>query len=245
MSNWHLGPLAPFDLETTGVDVHEDRIVTAYAGRVGAGIQPVEHNWLVNPGVDIPDAAAAIHGITSEHAFEHGAPAPVAVAEIAQALAENLGEGIPIVGWNVVYDLSLLHAECQRNGVATVEQRLGRPVMPVIDGLVLDKEVVPRLAGAGGRRLVNAAPRWGVALSEIDAHGAKADAIAAARVVWRMASQHPRLAKMTLLELHDAQVRWAAAQAASFRSYLQRQGKPCDDVDGVWPVRVRPTAVPA
>lgn len=243
MSDWHLGPLAPFDLETTGVDVHTDRIVTAYIGRVGAGLDTVDTDWLVNPGIDIPDGATAIHGITTAHAFEHGTPAPIAVADIAQHVAEALGEGIPIVGWNVVYDLSLLHAECLRNGVATVEQRLGRPVLPVVDGLVLDKQV-DRFR-KGSRKLVDVAKHYGIDLSEIDAHGAKADALAAARVVWRMASQHPGLSKITLLELHDAQVHWAAAQADSFRSYLERQGKPADDVTGEWPVRIRPTAVPA
>lgn len=242
MSDWHLGPLAPFDLETTGIDVYQARIVTAYVGRAGAGITAVDHDWLVNPAIDIPDEATAIHGITSQHAFEHGMPAPIAVAEIAQQVADALGEGIPIVGWNVVYDLSLLHAECLRNRVATVEQRLGRTVLPVIDGLVLDKQVSPRVAGKGGRKLVNAAPRWGVELSEIDAHGAKADAIAAARIIWRIAANIPRLAGMTLLELHEAQVGWAAEQADGLRSYFDRSGIEHDGVDGTWPVRTAATA---
>lgn len=235
MSNWHLGPLAPFDLETSGVSVREDRIVTAYVGRVGKGVQAEDHDWLVNPAIDIPDEATAIHGITSQHAFEHGMPAPVAVAEIAQRLAEALGEGIPVVGHNVVYDFSLLHFDCLRNGVATVEQRLGRPVLPVIDTLVLDKHV-DRFR-KGSRRLVDTARHYGIRLEEIDAHGAKADALAAARVAWRLANTNPDIAGLTLLELHELQTKAAAEQAASFRQYLLRQGKPCDDVDGVWPVR--------
>lgn len=246
MSDWHLGPLAPFDLESTGIDVFEARIVTAYVGRAGAGLGQTDVvDVLVNPAVDIPDEATAIHGISTQHAFEHGQPAPIAVAAIAQALAEALGEGIPIVGWNVVYDLSLLHAECLRNGVATVEQRLGRPVLPVVDGLVLDKHVKQFVKGKGARKLTNAAPRWNVVLSEIDAHGAKADAIAAARVVWRIAANTPALAGMTLLELHEAQIGWAAEQADSLRAYFDRSGTEHDGVDGTWPVRVRATTVPA
>lgn len=242
MSDWHLGPLAPFDLETTGIDVYQARIVTAYVGRAGADITGVDHDWLVNPAVDIPDETTAIHGITSEYAFEHGMPAPIAVAEIAQQVADALGEGIPIVGWNVVYDLSLLHAECLRNRVATVEQRLGRTVLPVIDGLVLDKQVTRFVKGKGARKLVNAAPRWGVELSEIDAHGAKADAIAAARIIWRIAANTPQMAGMTLLELHEAQVGWAAEQADGLRSYFDRSGIEHDGVDGTWPVRTAATA---
>lgn len=234
--SWALGPYAPFDVESTGVSTSTDRIVTAYVGRVGAGIEPLDRDWLVNPNMAIPDEAVAIHHVTTEHAFEYGMPAPVAIAEIAQAVADALGEGIPIVGWNVVFDLSMLHAECLRNGVATVEQRLGRPVAPVIDGLVLDK-FIDRFR-RGSRRLVDVAKHYNIDLSEIDAHGAKADAIAAARVVWRIASKDDRVGALTLLELHDLQVELAASQAASFREYLRGQGKPFDDVDGTWPVRV-------
>jgi DNA polymerase-3 subunit epsilon len=240
---WWQGPWCPYDVESTGVSVTDDRIVTAYIGRVGAGIQAEDHDWLINPAVDIPDEATAIHGITSQHAFEHGQPAPIAIEEIAQQLADALSEGIPVVGHNVVYDLSILHAECLRYGVATLQQRLGRPVLPVVDTLVLDKTVDKWRKGS--RRLVDVAKNYGIDLAEIDAHGAKADALASARIAWRIATTNEGLRRLTLLELHDNQTAWAAEQAASFRDYLQKQGKPCDDVDGIWPCKPARTQVPA
>lgn len=244
--SWHLGPMAPFDLETTGIDVHTDRIVTAYLGLVdGSGrTQRVDlGDWLVNPGIGIPDGAAAIHGITTAHAVEHGMPAATAVDEIAARVAECLAQGYPIVGWNVVYDLSLLAAECRRHQLPTVADRLGRTDSPVVDGLLLDKTIDRYRKGS--RRLVDVAAHYGVDLSEIDAHGAKADALAAARVVWRIANSDPRLRAATLPELHDLQVEWARQQAESFRAYLTKQGKPCDDVDGIWPCKPARTQVPA
>lgn len=238
---WAEGPYAPFDLESTGVSVHDDRIVTAFVGRVGKDVEPAEWNWLVNSGQAIPDEAVAIHHVTTEHAFEHGIAAPIAVDQIAARVADALAEGIPIVGHNVVFDLSMLGAECRRYQVPTVAERIGRDECPVIDTLVLDKKL-DRFR-KGSRRLVDVDAHYRIDLSEIDAHGAAADALAAARIAWRMAVAHPQLRRLTLLELHDAQVEWAAAQAASFREYLVRQGKPADDVDGVWPVRTRVSAV--
>lgn len=235
LMTWHLGPLLAFDTETTGVDVHTDRIVSACVARVDGsrGVSDIRL-WTVNPGVPIPPAATAVHGLTDEDAAA-GHTAPDAVDSIAAALAEALAEGIPVVGWNVVYDLSLLAAELRRYELPSLEQRLGREVLPVIDGLLLDKQVDRYRRGS--RRLVDVARHYGIDLSEEDAHGAEADALAAARVVWRIAQRHPALASLTLLELHELQVQWAASQAESFRQYLQAQGKPCDDVDGVWPCK--------
>ena len=72
--SWTDGPLLGFDTETTGVDVDNDRIVTAALVRRDATGTHVR-SWLIDPGVDIPEAAAAIHGVSTEHAREHGRPA--------------------------------------------------------------------------------------------------------------------------------------------------------------------------
>lgn len=235
MSDWHLGPMAPFDLETTGVDVHTDRIVTACIARVdGRSGAKTTRNWIVNPGIPIPAEAAAIHGITDEH-VANAAPAPNAVDAIARELVAAMLDNIPVVGWNVVYDLSLLAAELRRYQLPSLEDRLNRPIGPVIDGLLLDKQIDRYRKGS--RRLVDVARHYGINLSEIDAHGAEADALAAARIIWRIgALRRPEL-NLPLIDLHNMQVEWAIEQAASFRDYLQRQGKPCDDVDGIWPCK--------
>ena len=63
---WHEGPLAGFDLETTGVDVYGDRIVTAAVVHHTPGSRPRALQWVINPGTDVPAEAAEVHGWTNQ-----------------------------------------------------------------------------------------------------------------------------------------------------------------------------------
>ena len=59
-------PLCFFDLETTGINIANDRIVEiAIVKRLPEG-RTEEHRWLVNPECPIPAEATAVHGITNE-----------------------------------------------------------------------------------------------------------------------------------------------------------------------------------
>src|SRR5690554_6553076 len=65
-----------FDLETTGIDVRTSRIVTAHIGVLDAeGVLVGSHEWLADPGVEIPPQASAVHGVTTERARAEGRPA--------------------------------------------------------------------------------------------------------------------------------------------------------------------------
>ncbi|MFT4305347.1 MAG: 3'-5' exonuclease, partial [Microbacterium sp.] len=76
-----------FDLETTGVDVVHDRIVTAHVGLLSAdGTVIRRDDWLADPGVEIPAAATAVHGVTTAQARADGRPAHEVVAEVVAAL---------------------------------------------------------------------------------------------------------------------------------------------------------------
>lgn len=79
MTCWYEGPLAAFDTETTGVDVENDRIVSAaIVVQDAAGTRPRVSRWLVNPGVPVPPGATEVHGLTDEHLQLNGRwPAPV------------------------------------------------------------------------------------------------------------------------------------------------------------------------
>ena len=78
MTSWSMHPRAAFDLETTGKDPRTARIVTASIVMVDeAGAVADTHEWLADPGMEIPEEAAAIHGISTAHAREHGRPAAV------------------------------------------------------------------------------------------------------------------------------------------------------------------------
>lgn len=231
--SWITGPLAAFDLETTGTDIETDRIVTAAVVRLQPdGTISAERTWLLDPGVVIPDHASAIHGIATGHAREHGIPASSGIEEITRAVAEVLCSGIPLVVMNARYDLSLLDRECRRYELESISERLGNAPAPVIDPLVIDKHVDKYRKGKRGLHALCA--HYGVSLE--DAHDARADAVAAARVVQRMGVRHQPVGMMPLADLHDLQVRAAAAQSASLQAYLRRTSNPMAVIEPAWPV---------
>lgn len=227
---WHLGALAAFDTETTGTNPDEARLVTAVVARLHGASQhePAVTSWLVNPGVDIPDAAAAVHGITTEHAREHGGDPAVTCLEVAEALAACWAEGRPVIAHNAPYDLTVLDRELRRHhGEALVIAG------PVIDTLVLDK-MVDRYR-KGKRTLEATAAHYGVRLD--GAHDAGEDALAAARIAWAIAQREAKISGSTLVELHGALQAAAADQAASFRAYKAKRGESTDGISGEWPIR--------
>ena len=113
-----LRDLAVFDLETTGVDVRTARIVTAYLGVLDASGEVVSsRSWMADPGIEIPEGAAAVHGITTERARADGRPAAVVVAEVLAELRSVLERGLPLVVYNAPYDLTLLAHEAVRHGL--------------------------------------------------------------------------------------------------------------------------------
>src|SRR5690606_33924504 len=138
MHSWARGPFLGFDTETTGVDPRHDRIVTAaLVLRDGRGTR--QRTWLVDPGVEIPAAAAEIHGVTTDHARAEGMHPRTALEEIATELAWAIDAGIPVVVYNACFDITLLEHELVRWGLPTLADRLGREPGPVLDPLVLDR----------------------------------------------------------------------------------------------------------
>lgn len=98
-----------FDLETTGTNVDEDRIVQI------AIYKPDTEEWFhscVNPGVPIPAEASEIHGLTNEMLKD----APT-FGDIAQEVLDFIGDR-DLCGFNMIsFDLPLLMAELRRAGL--------------------------------------------------------------------------------------------------------------------------------
>jgi DNA polymerase-3 subunit epsilon len=242
--SWHTRRLAAFDLETTGIDSESDRIVTAAVSLVGDGRPSAFHAWLLDPGIPIPPGASAVHGITTERARAEGRPPAEAVEEIVAALAEQLAQGVPVVAFNARFDLTCLDREARRHGIAPLVDRVGGAAgMLVVDPFVLDKQVDRYRKGK--RTLGAVCAHYRVPLDE--AHAANADALAAARVAWRLGEAFAELRDVDLPTLHTQQVGWAAEQAASFEEYLRRSGRE-ERIEPAWPIvpaAPMPTPVPA
>ncbi|MGW6481272.1 exonuclease domain-containing protein [Streptomyces sp. NPDC055059] len=234
--SWHLKRMAAFDLETTSADPETARIVTGCVVQVGGGQPPQPATWVADPGVEIPDEAANIHGYTTERARAEGRPAAEVIEEITAALGQVLGQGIPIVAMNARYDLTVLDRECRRHGIETLLDRyIDDVIWPVIDPFVIDKHV-DRFR-RGSRTLTALCQHYKVKLD--GAHDSAADAIAAARVAWRLGATRPELAAMEIEALHHAQIAWAREQAEGLADYFRRTpGKEhqADSVRGEWPL---------
>lgn len=220
-----------FDLETTGVDVRSDRIVTAHVGVLDADGGVVRaRDWLADPGVAIPEGATAVHGITTERARTEGRPAAEVVREVVEALRALLDAGIPIVAYNAPYDFSLLKHEALRHGIPPIIDP-----SPVIDPLVVDKAYDRWRRGK--RTLAVVAEHYAVRLD--GAHEASADAVAAGRVAQALADRFAPWLPPTAHEMHTRQIAWARAQAASLTDYFVQIGRldPQERLDGSWPIR--------
>lgn len=224
---WATRPMVAFDTETTGPLPAEARIVTACVVTVNAG-DPNPRTWLADPGVDIPAEATAVHGITTDHARAHGADPAKVADEILTVLLDTWAAGRPVVAYNASYDLTVLDAELRRHGVTDGIPMVG----PVIDPLVLDRGLDRYRRGK--RTLTAACEHYRVRID--GAHDATADALAAARVAWRIAQAFPDVAALDLDALQDAQAAMHRQWAEHFQQYLTGKGS-SEVIDTAWPLR--------
>ncbi|WP_231330503.1 exonuclease domain-containing protein [Actinomadura graeca] len=227
--SWANGRLCGFDVETTGADPEQARIVSATVVLVGAGRPTHTFRLLVDPGVEIPAASTAVHGITNERARAEGRAPADALAEITRLLRTTWERGVPVVAFNGSYDLTVLDRELGRH--------LGAGVTvtgPVVDPHIIDRALDRR---RGKRTLEETCRHYRVRLD--GAHDATEDALAAARLAWRLARHYvAQVGEPPLAELHDRQVEWSRQWADSLNQYWRSQGRD-HTIDGTWPVRPR------
>ncbi|MFF9524885.1 exonuclease domain-containing protein [Streptomyces achromogenes] len=223
---WADGPMVALDVETTGVDPETARIVAASTVTIGGGEAPETTSWLVDPGIEIPAEATAIHRITTAQARAKGQAPAEALGEIITTLAEPLAAGAPLVVFRAPYALTVLNRECVRHGVPFLDE-----VEPVIDPAVLDKHVAPYRRGR--RTLPALCEHYRV--RHDGPNDPVQDALAAARLAWRLLRVYPDLASVPLADLHADQLGWAQVQAASLQEHLRRTD-PAAVVAGDWPL---------
>jgi len=100
------------DLETTGVDISNDKIVQVAAIRVSPNGKIAKRTWMVNPGIPIPPEATAIHGITDEMVKDEPTFDRIA-STVSTAISDHV-----VAGYNIDrFDLPLLRREMYDAGV--------------------------------------------------------------------------------------------------------------------------------
>ena len=200
------------DLETTGLNAENDRIIEVGAVRVEQGEIVGSFQRLVNPGHTLPDFVSVLTGITDADLV--GAPA---FPEIADEIAAFIGD-LPMVGQNYQFDLNFLNA----NGVA--------PSGAVFDTLDLSRILRPSAA--------NHALGWLIEEMEIvneNPHRALDDAAATAGVFLRFWDMILALDPATLAMIRSLVARttgeWRAG--AVFDLAAQQQGIAADGPERV------------
>ena len=220
--NFDASRMLAFDLETTSANPKEARIVTSALVRIdGRDVQKIEH--LADPGIEIPQEATNVHGITTEKARAEGRPHEEVLKDTVEAIKAAWEDGLTLIVYNAAFDLTVLRS---LTGDFTVTG-------PVYDPYVIDR--VSDKWRKGKRTLGAVCEHYGVELS--NAHEATADALAAARVAWKQVRQHyPNLAQMDENELMEFQaVKWYEDRVA-FKKYLEGKGRDASDVSTAWPL---------
>ena len=228
--SWTIAPLAALDLETTGTEPRDARIVTAciVAGHRAGDPRPVTANWLLDPEIEIPDGACAVHGVTTARARTEGQDYADGYREIRDALETAWALGHVLAIYNAAYDLTVINVEGLRLGY--------RPLVvgPVIDPFVLDRHLDKYRKGK--RTLAATCGHYGVRLD--NAHSSDGDAHATLDLTRTLAHRFSYdLEDITGAELMTVQAQWHKARQDSFRAYLQRTGKDSSGVCSDWPMR--------
>ena len=229
--DWSSGELLGFDLETTGPDpllalpvsfaliTFEERHVVR---RVAA---------LVDPGVPIPAAATAVHGVTTTRAQAEGHGLAGTVLDLLEVVVDAGARGVPLVGMNLAYDLTILERLGSELTGAGLRARGWRG--PALDVLVIDRRVDPHRKGK--RRLGELCATYGVALE--NAHDAGSDAEAAVEVLFRICASSPALLERGLSELFADQAVWHHDWATSYDTWRAAQGmERLDTASFAWPI---------
>jgi DNA polymerase-3 subunit epsilon/ATP-dependent DNA helicase DinG len=111
--------LLALDLETTGLDSSQDRIIEIGAVLFTPNGKEAEYTRLVNPGINIPKFITDLTGITTSMVRSNKAlTIEEALAELEGFLTHELGKmggdgqlaDLPVIGHNVKFDLSFLQA---------------------------------------------------------------------------------------------------------------------------------------
>ena len=153
-------PLAFIDLETTGLDVKNDRIVELAVVKLMPDGERQTRSRRLNPGIPIPPGATAIHGIRDADV----ADCP-RFEQVARGLFEFLS-GCDLGGYNFEgFDLKVLTAEFQRC----------RMEFPVTGVRVVDPMRIFRWREGGS---LSAAVRFYCGRELENAHSAEADILA-------------------------------------------------------------------
>jgi DNA polymerase-3 subunit epsilon len=177
-------PIAIFDLETTGTDPKNDRVIEISILKLKPGAEPDHRTRRINPGRPIPAEATAVHGITDADVEDK----PL-FSELAPGLRSFLN-GCDLCGYNLLrFDLRLLLNEFNRVGIS----------FPLRGRRILDP---CRIFHQREPRNLAAALQFYCGHDHDGAHGAEADVLATVAVLEAQLGRYTDLPR-SVDELHE------------------------------------------
>ena len=217
-------PLVVFDLETTGVNAQQDRIIELAAVKVMPSGEEIEKCWLLNPGMKIPPETTAIHGITNE--IVKDCPTFFDAADEIW----DFFEGCDLSGFNCDrFDIPCLAAEFARLG-----RDFGASRRRHVD--------VQRIYHRMEPRDLSAAVRYYLGRDHEGAHGAEADTRATLEVLKAQLSKYEGLPATTAemddwLVPHDplnadrqGMIRWSNSKHGWTVNFGKKKGELLKDI---------------
>lgn len=214
-------PLVFIDLETTGIDVVNDRIVEISALKImPTGKQEIKTRR-VNPTIPIPAEATAVHGISNDDVKDEPT-----FKEIAKSLAQFL-EGCDMAGFNSnKFDFPLLAEEFLR---ADVDFDFRKRKFIDVQTIFHKME----------KRTLEAAYKFYCNKDLMGAHSAEADAIATFEVLKSQLDRYPDLQNdidfLAEFSTHKQNVDFAGRivydeNGVEVFNFGKHKGKPVEDV---------------
>jgi DNA polymerase-3 subunit epsilon len=168
-------PLVFFDLETTGLDLKNDRIIELAFIKLTPHGDVLERVRRFNPEIPIPAEATAVHGITDADVADE-----LTFCRTARNLVEIL-EGCDLAGFNIKrFDLHMLIHELRRCGVE----------LSLADRRILDMQTIFHREE---RRDLTAAARYYLGREHEEAHTALGDIRTSAAVLAAQLDRYPHV----------------------------------------------------
>jgi len=185
-----------FDLETTGLDFRNDRVIEIGALRFVNGKPEEKFSTLINPGIPVPSLITDLTGISDKDLVD--APA---FSEVAEKLIQFIGD-LPLCGHQIEFDATFLSEELKRVG------------RPVFSGQLLDTALLSRILLQGSTRFSLKAVSEYLQINLDNAHRALFDAMASGEIAVRLVK------KIGGLPMHIRQTITACAPGSFFKSLM-------------------------
>ena len=168
-------PICFFDLETTGTNVAQDRIVEISILKVYPNGNKESKTWLVNPEMEIPAEVVAIHGISNEKVANEP------TFKMLSKKIYNMIKDSDLGGFNSNrFDIPLLAEEMLR---ADIDFDMKNTVSVDVQTIFHKME----------KRTLEAAYKFYCNKDLTDAHSAEADTIATYEVLLSQLDRYPEL----------------------------------------------------